>query len=288
MPTITDFIPIYTAAAVAAVLAVTAVVFRLLTYPGAIVAAATVVLAAVFWGYAGLLIYIAPFILNAVFGFVGKKRRQAEEKFHAHTGKRGVRQVICNGAPALIMMGIAFFTRLEVFYVAAAAAVAEGFADSEAGDFGMAFGGKTVNILTFKECERGLSGGVSVVGTVAALVAAAFWARTSATWPASLASMPKPRRVDAAMSALLAKSSPLEAARSSIPGMASMISVTSKPALARFSIPAAASDAENAVEAPRSLAVCRPCGCVMLARCGAPWMSVHSQPGMRSTPSLMV
>lgn len=177
MPTITDFIPIYTAVAVAAVLAVTAVVFRLLTYPGAIVAAATVVLAAVFWGYAGILIYIAPFILNAVFGFVGKKkRRQAEENFHAHTGKRGVRQVICNGAPALIMMGIAFFTRLEVFYVAAAAAVAEGFADSEAGDFGMAFGGKTVNILTFKECERGLSGGVSVVGTVAALVAAAVTA----------------------------------------------------------------------------------------------------------------
>ena len=97
----------------------------------------------------------------------------------------------------------------------------------------------------------------SPVSATAALVAAAFWARTSATWPASLASMPKPRKVDAAISALLARSSPLEAARSSIPGMASMISLTSKPALARFSIPAAASDAENAVEAPRSLAVWR-------------------------------
>ena len=29
-------------------------------------------------------------------------------------------------------------------------------------------------------------------------------------------------------------------------------------------------------------------GCVTCASCGAPWMRIHSQPGMRSTPSLMV
>ena len=58
------------------------------------------------------------------------------------------------------------------------------------------------------------------------------------------------------MSALLAKSSPEEAARSSIPGIASIISETEKPAEARFSIACALSVAEKAVAAPKSMACC--------------------------------
>ena len=58
------------------------------------------------------------------------------------------------------------------------------------------------------------------------------------------------------MSALAARSSPDAAARSSMPGMALMISSVSNPAAARFSMPCAAWLAENAVSAPRSIACC--------------------------------
>ena len=95
----------------------------------------------------------------------------------------------------------------------------------------------------------------SPVSATAAFVRLAFSASTSATCPASEASRPKPRRVDAAISALDARSSPAAAARSIRPGVASMISLVVKPADARFSIASAASVAENFVVDPNSLAV---------------------------------
>ena len=91
---------------------------------------------------------------------------------------------------------------------------------------------------------------------MAALVSAAFLANTSATCPASPASNPKARRVEEAMSALLAKSSPEEAAKSSIPGIAAVISDTENPADARFSIASALSVAEKEVAFPNSIACC--------------------------------
>ena len=94
----------------------------------------------------------------------------------------------------------------------------------------------------------------SPVSSTAAFVSAAVLASTSATCAASAASNPKPRSVLAAMSDATARSVPEDAARSSMPGIAAMISSTLKPALARFSMPSAASVALNAVLAPRSIA----------------------------------
>ena len=94
----------------------------------------------------------------------------------------------------------------------------------------------------------------SPVSATEEFVRFAFSARTSATWAASDASSPNPRSVEAAISALLAKSSPEAAAKFSIPGIASMISEVVKPAAARFSMPCAASEAEKAVSAPSWIA----------------------------------
>ena len=95
----------------------------------------------------------------------------------------------------------------------------------------------------------------SPVSYTEAFVRAAVSARTSATCEAAPASRPKPRSVVAAMSEATAKSSPLDAARSSMPGMASTISLTEKPAEARFCMPSAACVALNDVDAPRLFAV---------------------------------
>ena len=94
----------------------------------------------------------------------------------------------------------------------------------------------------------------SPVSATAAFVSAAFFASTSATCPACSASSPKPRSVLAAMSDDAAKSSPDAAARSSIPGIAAMISCVENPADAKFSMPCAASEAENFVLAPNWIA----------------------------------
>ena len=90
----------------------------------------------------------------------------------------------------------------------------------------------------------------SPMSSVWALVRAAASANTSATWEASEASSPNPRMAEAAISEEVAKSAPEEAAKSSMPGMAAIISSTVKPALARFSMPWATSEAEKEVSAP--------------------------------------
>ena len=59
-----DVIPIYIATAIAAVVTVVAVAFRLLTLPAAITAAVILVASAVFWGYTGFAVYAIPFLLN--------------------------------------------------------------------------------------------------------------------------------------------------------------------------------------------------------------------------------
>ena len=78
----------------------------------------------------------------------------------------------------------------------------------------------------------------------------AFAANTSATCAISFASSPNPRSVEAAISELVARSSPAAAARLNNPGIASTISFVANPAAARFSIPSAACLEENAVSAP--------------------------------------
>ena len=88
------------------------------------------------------------------------------------------------------------------------------------------------------------------ISSIPAFVLAAASANTSATCPACPASKPNPRKALDATSDANPKPAPLEAAKSSIPGIAVIISSTLKPALARFSMPSAASFAENDVEAP--------------------------------------
>ena len=95
----------------------------------------------------------------------------------------------------------------------------------------------------------------SPVSATVALVRAETSASTSATCAASEASRQNPRKVVAAISDATARSSPLEAARSSMPGIAATISLVVKPAEARFCMPSAACDALNDVSAPSSFAV---------------------------------
>ena len=80
----------------------------------------------------------------------------------------------------------------------------------------------------------------SPVSATEEFVRFAFAARTSATCAASDAASPNPLNVDAAISELLARSSPDAAARFKSPGIALIISDVVKPAAARFSIPSAA------------------------------------------------
>ena len=177
MPVQIELLPVYITIGISAILAVSASFMRLLTVPAAITAAVMLTAAAVFWGFTGMTLYLALFALSSLIGAVGgKKRKERVMRIHKRTGARKVVQGLANGLPALVMTAIWFFTGLAPFKVAAAASLAAGFADSVAGDVGMLSRGKTVSVLGFKRVESGISGGITLAGSIATVLASALGA----------------------------------------------------------------------------------------------------------------
>lgn len=174
MPADIPLQPICAAAGIAVIAAVAARAAGVLTLPAAAAAAVMLVLAALFWGWTGLGIYASLFLASALLGLIGRKKRaEREEKVLARHGARNIKQVLVNGLPALIAMGAGFFSGIGAFHAAAAASLAAGFADSAASDIGILTDSRTVSIVTFKEVAKGVSGGVSLLGSAAGIFAAA-------------------------------------------------------------------------------------------------------------------
>lgn len=138
-----------------------------LDFSGLVVASA--VGAAVFWG-AGL-----PGATVLIFFFVAGSalsRLPTDVSFPEQKARRDWRQVLANGLwPALLTLAYGF-RQEEVYYLAFVAAVATACADTASGEVGVRWGKKTVSILNFRSVPHGVSGGVSLVGSLAGLLAA--------------------------------------------------------------------------------------------------------------------
>ncbi len=167
-----NLIPIYLSFGIGAILVVLALWKKVLTIPATCTAFIVLVLASLFTGYTGLTVFSVSFLFAAVIGLIKKEeRKKVEEGRYPHEGARAMVQVLANALPALIYGAVYFATGLHSFLIASAVTVTAGIADSAASDIGNLSKGKVVNILTFKKVERGMSGGVSLLGTLSALVA---------------------------------------------------------------------------------------------------------------------
>ena len=170
-----DVIAIAASAGTAVVIAAIAVWKKLLTPAATAIAAVILVAATTFTGYAGLTLYAGAFLASGIISFAGRKKRaEREAGLHKRTGARGVVQVICNGLPALIFAAVWFSTGIQSFYTAFVASLAAGFADSAASDIGILSRCTARSILTFRPVKRGLSGGVTPLGTLSAFSGAIF------------------------------------------------------------------------------------------------------------------
>ncbi len=166
-----NLIPIYIALGVGALLVVLALWKKVLTRPACATAFVVLLLASLFTSYVGLVVFSLSFSLSAIVSLVKReKRKEREEGIYPHVGARGVVQVLSNAMPALIYGAVYFATGIPAFMVASAVTVVAGVADSFASDLGIISDGKVVSILTFKEVPRGMSGGVSLFGTLSAFL----------------------------------------------------------------------------------------------------------------------
>jgi len=123
------------------------------------------------------LIAEAPLYLLFAFLILGSLASRLNRRKNLSTSEsksskpRDAFQVIANGGISVLILlffGGYFELRDLLIYVSISAALADTFSS----EFGVFFGGRTFSLIKWKEVPRGLSGGVSLAGTVAGLVGA--------------------------------------------------------------------------------------------------------------------
>lgn len=103
-----------------------------------------------------------------------RDKDRIESEIHAKKGPRDSFQVIANGGPALLMSVLALLTGQTAFLLGSAAALAASNADTWASELGVLSQHPPVYILSRRPVAAGLSGGVTRLGTLAALSGGLF------------------------------------------------------------------------------------------------------------------
>lgn len=156
--------------AIAAALAAAAWRLRMLAPSGAV---AAVLLGGFTFGLGGLpaaIVLVAFFVSSSVLTRLFSKRKKALAKTFSKGGQRDWAQVLANGGPALLALGVGALGWLPdgIAWPAFAAALAAATADTWATELGVLSPGQPQLITTGQHVPKGTSGGVSLVGSLAA------------------------------------------------------------------------------------------------------------------------
>lgn len=148
---------------------------KALTIGGILAAIALDVFISVPLGNSGFCLLLAFFALGVAvdkFKKHYKKSRQNEKKPMEKRGDcRDQVQVFSNGSVAAVCAILYALTYNRLFVIAFTASLAEALADTVASGIGVLHN-KAYDIFRMKPCEPGISGGMSVLGTVSSLLAA--------------------------------------------------------------------------------------------------------------------
>jgi uncharacterized protein (TIGR00297 family) len=175
--------------ALAAVISFVARRARSLTTSGALAATCVGTIAiAAGWSWGTLLVvYFAISTALSHAGKAAKERRVAS--IVAKGGARDATQVLANGATFAVAALVATI-RPDIRWIAmGAGSLAASAADTWATEIGTLYGGEPRSILSWRAVPTGTSGGVSAIGTLAALAGAVFVALVVAAlgWPSTVA-----------------------------------------------------------------------------------------------------
>lgn len=118
------------------------------------------------FGFVLLLAFLFASILIDKIKALAKKKDDITKKGDC----RDEIQVIANGLIPMMLAVVFSCTLNPVFLIAYVAVLAEAFGDTAASGFGV-FSKNTYDLFKLRKCPRGISGGMSLVGTVSAVVA---------------------------------------------------------------------------------------------------------------------
>ena len=109
------------------------------------------------------------FALASASSVISKKIKQKREQKSHESHARTASQVLAVGAVAVIGLILYALSDQAIFCLLYYVCIAEQFADSISSDIGYLTKGKTVDLLRWKPIPKGISGGVSLLGTTLAL-----------------------------------------------------------------------------------------------------------------------
>jgi uncharacterized protein (TIGR00297 family) len=165
-----DIIAVSASVLLAALVAFITIKKKAFTVPAALSACVMLIVAAVCSGWSGIVIVLAAyFTIFAVDMVVGDRSEKVTGSVNQRTGARGIVQVIANALAATIAAVMSAILKKPELMMVYAAALTECLADSLASDVGVLSKKDPVDICRMKRIKRGLSGGVSLLGTLSAL-----------------------------------------------------------------------------------------------------------------------
>ena len=143
---------------------------RVLTNTGLAVALAMDLLISLTFGNFGFTLLLS-FLVGGVITDKLKALKKVRDDIAKKEHSRDAIQVIANGLIPVMCAVIYSLTFNKIFLYAYIASVAEALADTSASGLGV-YSKNTFDIFRFKKCIKGISGGMSFIGTFAALVGA--------------------------------------------------------------------------------------------------------------------
>jgi len=158
-----------------AVLALAAYWLKLLTAPGAMAAFLMGMAVTAGLNWQGVTLLALFFVTSNILGTLCcRMQHTPDEVAEQKSGQRDQLQVAANGLAASVAAVAALLTGSETAVIVFGAALAEATADTWAGEIGRLSGRAPVSLLTGKPVPRGISGGVTVLGTAAGAAACVF------------------------------------------------------------------------------------------------------------------
>lgn len=119
-------------------------------------------------------IMVAFFISSSLLTKYKGHLKEEVEKIHEKGGRRTISQVAANGLLGLVFSGLFFITKNDIFVLAYITAFAASNSDTWASEVGVLSKTPPVYILTFKPIQKGMSGGISFLGTFIAFLGSLF------------------------------------------------------------------------------------------------------------------
>ena len=117
-------------------------------------------------GNLGFLLLLAFLVLGILTDKLKRKNTECKEEKSSH---RDASQVLANGLVPIVCAAIYFAIGERAFLLAFVAALAEALGDTAASSLG-SYSRNTFDLFKFRKCEQGISGGVSLIGTLSAVI----------------------------------------------------------------------------------------------------------------------